>query len=79
MFTWLAKIQGKDRQEVINEWHSFVIGFGEGFCLFTLARFPITEQALEEMEGEYHYYKIARGVGLAGILSLIFTWVWRLV
>jgi hypothetical protein len=64
--------------EVIKEWHSFWIGWGEGLTFFIPARVPISTQSLEEIEGEWHYYNIGRGIGFASfwvILMSLLRWL----
>ena len=64
MIDWIAKITGKDADQVCREWHSFEIGWSEMICLRVPSRFPITDFAMEEMTFEYHYHAIGRACGV---------------
>ncbi len=71
MLELLARIQDKSINEVISEWHSFWIGFAEGFTFFIKPIVPKNAQVFEEMEDEWHWYGIGRALGLACILGYI--------
>ncbi|GAH35456.1 unnamed protein product [marine sediment metagenome] len=74
LFEWVALLHGggKTPEQVCQEWHSFLIGFAEAFCLFIPSMFPQTTHAHCEMKEEFHYYGIGRAGGvLAWVLILI--------
>lgn len=51
-----------------KEWHSFVVGWSEGFCLFrSLAVFSPKE--------ERHYYRFGQAIGFASFFIFIFLLV----
>jgi len=68
MIDWIAKLTGKEPEQVCKEWHSWWIGWAEMICLRIPSRFPITEFAKKEMENEYHYHSMGRATG-------VLTWV----
>ncbi len=70
MIDLLARLQGKKVAEVVNEWHSWWIGFFEVACFSIPAKFPKTEFARQEMEEEYHYYMFGRALGILAWLGL---------
>lgn len=52
-----------------DEWHSFVIGFFEGFTLFVPAHFGKVKSE-RMVDSEYWYYSFGRGLGFfSAILS----------
>lgn len=55
-----------------NEWHSFVMGFFEAFCLFVPAAIRGQLPSSSRTDSEYWYYGLGRGLGLpAAILFAI--------
>jgi len=71
LFNWLARVQGKDREEVVAEWHAFVQGFSEAFCPWP-ARWKVpSPHLLEEIMDEHHYYVFGRAVGFSALATLI--------
>ena len=73
IFQWAVKFHGGDKmpEEVCREWHSFLIGWAEMFCLGIPSKLPVTELAIEEMEREFHYYQVGRWLGFACLIVLI--------
>ena len=53
-----------------EEWHAFVEGISDGFCLWQ-SRHDLVDRLLKDLEGEHHYYAFGRSVGFAGIIILI--------
>lgn len=56
------------------EWHAFVEGLADGFCL-TGPRYKLWNEGainlLESLRKEHHYYNAGRAFGFAGFILLI--------
>lgn len=61
---WASQFEGKDIEEVVEEWHSFWIGVFEMVCLRIPPLAQVNEYALDELSEEYHYYAWGRAVGV---------------
>ena len=75
LFEFVAWLHGggKTVEQVCREWHSFVIGVGDGFA-FT----GTTIADAEDLKGEVHYYKAGVFVGrLAFVVTIggLIKWV----
>ena len=58
--------------DTANEWHSFVIGYFEGLCLFIPALIRGQLPSRLRSDSEYWYYSLGRGIGFwDGILGAI--------
>ena len=64
MIDWIAKLTGKEPEQVCKEWHSWWIGWAEMICLRIPPRFPMTDHARTEMKQEEHYYHWGRATGI---------------
>ena len=56
--------------DVYQEWHAFVEGLAEGFCIWACEHEP-SEDCLEDIQEEHHYYTAGRAIGFAGFLVLV--------
>jgi len=53
-----------------KEWHAFVEGFCDGFCVWKV-RYPMSDELKESTSKEHHYYNGGRVVGFIGLV-----WFW---
>ena len=76
IFRLLARILGKDVDEVVREVHAFEYGWGEGVTRFKEDEVP------DYIAREPHYFKVGHGIGaltwpvVIGIIILILRLVW---
>lgn len=68
MIDWIARLIGKESEQVCKEWHSWWIGWAEMICLRIPPTVPITDYARLEMKQEWHYFQVGRAAG-------VLTWV----
>jgi hypothetical protein len=56
-----------------EEWHAFVNGFCEVLCPWP-PRYEASDELLQEIEDEFHYYQFGRSIGVlawVGIIALL--------
>lgn len=63
-FCWLNI---KEFMNTYQEWHAFVEGFSESFC-FWRAHVDPSEELLNDIKNEHHYYVFGRVVGFIGLV-----------
>ncbi len=51
-----------------EEWHAFVEGFSESFC-FWKARIEPSEELLNDIKNDHHYYVFGRVVGFIALIA----------
>jgi hypothetical protein len=62
-----------------EEWHAFAIGFCEILCPWPPRRHIITQQEVNSLKGEHHYYLFGRAMGIIAwilLAKLIQVWFW---
>ena len=55
--------------DVYQEWHALVEGFCEVLCPWR-ARYEPSEQLLNDLKGDHHYYTFGRAIGVIAWLGL---------
>lgn len=63
-FCWLNI---KEFMNTYQEFHAFVEGFSESFC-FWRANVDPSEELLNDIKNEHHYYVFGRVVGFIGLV-----------
>lgn len=64
-FCWLNL---KEFMNTYQEWHAFVEGFSESFC-FWKPRVEPSEELLNDIKNEHHYYVFGRVMGFIAIIG----------
>lgn len=59
----------KEFMNTYQEWHAFVEGFSESFC-FWRAHYEPSEELLEALKSEHHYYVFGRVLGFIALVGL---------
>ncbi|MCJ7829411.1 MAG: hypothetical protein MUP81_06695 [Dehalococcoidia bacterium] len=54
--------------DTYQEWHAFVEGFSEAFC-FWKPRCEPSEELLNDIKNEHHYYVFGRVVGFIALIA----------
>ena len=65
-FGWLNI---RNFMDTYQEWHAFVEGFSESFC-FWRARIEPSEELLNDIKSEHHYYVFGRVIGFILLVVL---------
>jgi hypothetical protein len=52
-----------------QEWHAFVEGFCEVLCPWP-ARYQLSEELLNDLKGDHHYYMFGRAIGVIAWLII---------
>ena len=55
--------------DIYQEWHAFVEGFCEVLCPWP-ARYQPSEELLNDLKGEHHYYVFGRAIGVIAWLVI---------
>ena len=55
--------------DIYQEWHAFVEGFCEVLCPWP-ARYQPSEELLNDLKGEHHYYVFGRAIGVVAWLII---------
>ena len=55
--------------DIYQEWHAFVEGFCEVLCPWP-ARYQPSEELLNDLKGEQHYYVFGRAIGVITWLAI---------
>jgi hypothetical protein len=66
MFGWFNP---KEFMNSYQEWHAFVEGFSESFC-FWRAHIEPSEELLNDIRSEHHYYVFGRVLGFISLVGL---------
>ena len=74
---FLNGIDISDFMNVYQEWHAFIEGFCEVICPWS-ARYAPSEELLNDLRGDHHYYVFGRALGviawlvIADIIKVVF-------
>ena len=53
-----------------QEWHAFLEGFSDGFCV-GLSHYEPSPTLLNELQEDHHYYNAGRAFGFASFIVLV--------
>lgn len=71
LFALAARLHGgKDRAEVVAEWHALVQGFCEVLCPWPPRHKLMNAELFREISGEHHYYMSGRAAGVLAWIGL---------
>jgi len=57
--------------DTYQEWHAFVEGFSEGFCIFKDSVYTPDTERLADLQAEHHYYAAGYALGFASLIVLL--------